>query len=134
MVADAVRKLPEANVARLTRFLIMLAFAGAVLAAYGLQRWLSGIGAGASADDVRDGRRAAIVPPLFWIATASERAVGSRRRAGASCRPSHYGETSAGGRRAGLGVALGADLRARAGRRWRWPGGGAGRRARPSPS
>ena len=66
VIADAVRKLPEANVARLTRFLIILAFAGAVLAAYGLQRWLGG--------SARERARmmfvmvvVAIVPPLFWI-------------------------------------------------------------------
>ena len=44
VLADAVRKLPEANVARLTRFLIIPAFAGAVLAAYGLQRWVDSSG------------------------------------------------------------------------------------------
>lgn len=66
VVADAVRKLPEANVARLTRFLIILAFAAAVLAAYGLQRWIGGSG--------RERARmmfvmvvVAMVPPLFWI-------------------------------------------------------------------
>lgn len=68
VLADAVRKLPEANVARLTRFLIILAFAGAVLAAYGLQRWVDSSG--------RQRARmmlvmvvAAIVPALFWIAS-----------------------------------------------------------------
>ena len=70
VVADAVRKLPEANVARLTRFLIILAFAGAVLAAYGLERWLR-------APSQERARMmftmvvVAIVPPLFWIASNS---------------------------------------------------------------
>jgi hypothetical protein len=66
LVADGVRKLPEANVARLTRFLIVLAFAGAVLAGYGLQRWLQA--------SSRERARmmfvmvvAAVAPPLVWI-------------------------------------------------------------------
>lgn len=65
-IADTVRKLPEANVARLTRFLIVLSFGAAVLAAYGLQRWQTG--------DGRERTRmlitmvvAAVVPPLYWV-------------------------------------------------------------------
>ena len=66
LLATAIRKLPEANVARLTRFLIILSFCGAVLAAYGLQRWLTGSSS--------DRRRmltvmtvAAVIPPLWWL-------------------------------------------------------------------
>jgi hypothetical protein len=66
LLATAIRKLPGANVARLTRFLIILSFCGAVLAAYGLQRWLTGSSS--------DRRRmltvmtiAAIIAPLYWL-------------------------------------------------------------------
>ena len=66
LLATAIRKLPEANVTRLTRFLIILSFCGAVLAAYGLQRWLTGSSS--------DRRRmltvmtvAAVVAPLWWL-------------------------------------------------------------------
>jgi hypothetical protein len=66
IIADAVRKLPEANVARLTRFLIVLSFGAAVLAAYGLQRWQTG--------DGRERTRmliamvvVAVIPPLYWV-------------------------------------------------------------------
>jgi hypothetical protein len=66
LLATAIRKLPEANVARLTRFLIVLSFSAAVLAAYGLQRWLTGSSS--------DRRRmltvmtiAAVIPPLVWL-------------------------------------------------------------------
>jgi len=40
--ASGVRDLPEGKVAQLTRLLVLVSFAGAVLAAYGLQRWLGG--------------------------------------------------------------------------------------------
>lgn len=66
-LATAIRKLPDANVARLTRFLIVLAFAGAVMAGYGLQRWVTG--------SARERRwmiavmgAVAVVPPLLWLA------------------------------------------------------------------
>lgn len=64
--ASGIRKLPEANVARLERLLILVTFAGAVLAAMGLQRWITG---------TRPERRrmlwmmgsAALIPPLLWL-------------------------------------------------------------------
>lgn len=66
LLATAIRKLPDGDVARLTRFLIVLSFCGAVLAAYGLQRWLTG------ATRERDRMMAAmgivaLAPPLFWM-------------------------------------------------------------------
>ena len=66
LLATGIRKLPDANVARLTRFLIILSFAGAVLAGYGLQRWLT-------ASSRERGRMllvmggAAVIPPLYWL-------------------------------------------------------------------
>ena len=41
-LSTAIRDLPEGNVARLTRFLIVLSFCGALMAGYGLQRWITG--------------------------------------------------------------------------------------------
>ena len=65
-LATAIRHLPEANVARLTRFLIVLSFCGALMAGYGLQRWIVGTSG--------DRRRMmgvmaalAVVPPLVWV-------------------------------------------------------------------
>ena len=67
LLAIGIRKLPDANVARLTRFLIVLSFAGAVLGAYGLQRWI--------AASTRERKRmlevmvaAALLPPAYWVA------------------------------------------------------------------
>jgi hypothetical protein len=65
--AEGVRGLPEGKVAALHRLLIIVSFAGAVLAAFGLQRWL-----GASR---RERRRmlaimgtAALIPVAAWLA------------------------------------------------------------------
>lgn len=67
LLATGIRRLPDANVARLTRFLVVLSFAGAVLGAYGLQRWI-----GAS---MRERKRmsqvmvaAALLPAAYWVA------------------------------------------------------------------
>lgn len=64
--ANAVRSLPGGNVAALGRLLIIVSFSGAVLAAYGLQRWLAG-----SAQERRQMLwimgLVAIIPPLLWV-------------------------------------------------------------------
>ena len=64
--ASTVRSLPGGTVVQLTRLLIVVSFSGAVLAAYGLQRWLTG--------SSRDRRQmlwimgiVAVIPPLAWI-------------------------------------------------------------------
>jgi Bacterial membrane protein YfhO len=64
--ADAVRSLPGGSVVALSRLLVIVSFSGAVLAAYGLHRWLTG--------SSRDRRRmlwimgiVAAIPPLAWI-------------------------------------------------------------------
>jgi hypothetical protein len=64
--ADGVRKLPGGSVAALGRLLIVVSLSGAVLAAYGLQRWITG---------TRQERRrmlrimgiAALLPVLLWL-------------------------------------------------------------------
>jgi hypothetical protein len=64
--ADTVRSLPDGMVVQLSRLLIVVSFSGAVLAAYGLQRWLTG--------SSRDRRQmlwimgiVAVIPALAWI-------------------------------------------------------------------
>jgi Bacterial membrane protein YfhO len=64
--ANAVRSLPVGAVVNLNRLLIVLSLSGAVLAAYGLQRWLTGTS--------RDRRHmllimgiVAVIPPLAWV-------------------------------------------------------------------
>ncbi len=64
--SSEVRDFPEVNVFALGRLLIVVSFAGAVLAAYGLQRWLDG--------SVRERRQmlvimgsGALIPPLIWL-------------------------------------------------------------------
>jgi hypothetical protein len=64
----AVRDLPEGRLAALGRLMIMVSLSGAVLAAYGLQRWLEG--------SLAERRRmlivmsaVALVPALVWVLT-----------------------------------------------------------------
>lgn len=64
--ASGVRGLPEGNAAALTRLLIIITLCGAVLAAFGLQRWLSA--------GPREHRRMlmimgglAVIPVLVWL-------------------------------------------------------------------
>ncbi len=66
--SGAVRNLPEGRLAALGRLMIMVSLSGAVLAAYGLQRWLEGSPA--------ERRRMlivmsalALVPALVWVLT-----------------------------------------------------------------
>ncbi len=64
--ANGIRDLPGGMVAGLGRLLIIVSFAGAVLAAYGLQRWLDG-----SAQVRRQMSwimgLAALIPPVLWL-------------------------------------------------------------------
>jgi hypothetical protein len=64
--ASGIRDLPGGKVAALGRLVIVVSFAGAVLAAYGLQRWLE-----ASAQERRTMLRimgvAAVLPLLAWL-------------------------------------------------------------------
>jgi hypothetical protein len=102
--AKGVRDLPGGMVAQLGRLLILVSFAAAVLAAYGLQRWLEG--------SPRERRQmlaimgtAAVIPALAWL----PRHLGMLSHLGSALGqlPStHYGETSA------AVVALGSV--------WRW--------------
>jgi hypothetical protein len=102
--ADAVRSLPDGTVVNFYRLLIVVGFSGAVLAAYGLDRWLTGSGV--------DRRRmlwimgvAAVVPPLVWI-SRHLKLLSSVPSALGQLPTVHSGETSA------TAVALGSV--------WRW--------------
>ncbi|HEU0024048.1 MAG TPA: YfhO family protein [Thermoleophilaceae bacterium] len=66
-VNDLVREIPVLAAAQLNRMLILLAFAGAVLAAYGLQRLLEGT-PGERRRMLWAGCLVAFLPPLAWLA------------------------------------------------------------------
>ncbi len=91
--ASGVRDLPGGKVLGLGRLLIIVSLAGAVLAAYGLQRWLEG------SPQVRRQMLwimglAALIPPVIWL--ARHLSVLSHLPAAISQLPTvHYGEQAA---------------------------------------
>ncbi len=91
-LATAIRHLPEANVARLTRFLIVLSFCGALMAGYGLQRWIVGAPG--------DRRRmmivmvaVAVIPALVWV-ISDHRLLSHLGAALGQLPTQHFGEQS----------------------------------------
>ncbi len=124
VIADAVRKLPEANVARLTRFLIVLSFGAAVLAAYGLQRWQTGDRPGAARMLIAM-VVVAVIPPLYFVIAHPHSLSFLGSALGQLPTVGHRGALDR-GQPDRIGVAVDARLRDRPGR----PGGEPRRRGR----